>query len=269
MKTISVNGTTRYFLDEGEGPAVVLVHGSLSNSRQWRRLMDCLRGRFRLIAPDLYACTQDKGDARLGEFTFEQDCALVTRLIDMAGTAHLLGHSYGGVVAIKAAFARRARLASLMLIEPSCFHLLDPAGPESAEIRALETQTRSGFTANDVTIIAHRFVDYWMGPQAWTAMPQRRREVIVRGVPKLAQDWRGTLEPATRLADYRTLTLPTLLLRAKDTRRPSTHIVDLIAGALPNHALAEVSHGGHMSPLTNPEPVNIAVSAFLDRQHRA
>ena len=66
-----------------------------------------------------------------------------------------------------------------------------------------------------------------------------------------------------RLADYRKLTLPVLLMRAKDTRRPSFRIVDLIRGELPNATLAEIDSGGHMSPLTNPEPVNEAVERFL------
>jgi pimeloyl-ACP methyl ester carboxylesterase len=264
MQTVSVNGTTRYFVDEGEGPAVILIHGSMSNSRQWKSLIDCLRGRFRLLAPDLYACTQEEGAARLGEFTFEEDCALVMRLIDMAGKAHVVGHSYGGVVAIKAAFERRDALTSLVLIEPSCFHLLDPAGPEYAEIIALQAQTRVGAAANDFDAIAHGFIDYWMGPETWPAMPQRRRETIALGVPKLAHDWHGTLAPFTRLADYRLFTPPTLLIRAKDTKRPSARIFDLLADALPNRTLIEIGHGGHMSPLTNPEPVNAAVAAFLD-----
>ena len=83
------------------------------------------------------------------------------------------------------------------------------------------------------------------------------------GVPKLNEDWPGTLEHQTRLADYSSLSLPTLLMRAKDTRRPSFRIVDLLRPVLPNATLVEIESGGHMSPLTNPEPVDAAVEQFL------
>ena len=84
MPTITIDGTIRHFDDEGAGGAVILVHGSVSNCRQWRKLNERLRGRCRLIAPDLYA-----GEAA---FTFAEDRALVDRLLDMAGgMVHLVG----------------------------------------------------------------------------------------------------------------------------------------------------------------------------------
>jgi pimeloyl-ACP methyl ester carboxylesterase len=82
-------------------------------------------------------------------------------------------------------------------------------------------------------------------------------------VPKLNEDWPGTLDHHTRLADYSTLALPTLLMRAANTRRPSFRIVDLLRPVLPNATLVEIAGGGHMSPLTNPDPVNAAVDRFL------
>ncbi|MBI4274955.1 MAG: alpha/beta hydrolase [Rhizobiales bacterium] len=264
MKTIVINGRVRFFEDEGQGPPVILVHGSLSNAWQWRTLTERLRGRFRVLAPDLYAGEPQGGAPRIGDFSFTEDCAFVQRLIDDAGgSAHLLGHSYGGVVAIKSALERRDRLASLTLIEPSCFHLLDKSGAEYAEIAAIRERERAHFASGDTAGAARFFVDYWMGPAAWPAMPQRRQELIAAGAMRLYQDWRGAFEMNTTLEDYRGFGVRTLLLRARDTRRPSSRLVDLIGAALPNAVTAEIKSGGHMSPLTNPEPVNDAIEKFL------
>ena len=41
------------FREQGQGAPVVALHGSASNAKQWRGLMDYLKGRFRVIAPDL------------------------------------------------------------------------------------------------------------------------------------------------------------------------------------------------------------------------
>ena len=99
-------------------------------------------------------------------------------------------------------------------------------------------------------------------------MPERRKDQMTLGLPKLNEDWPGTIDDNTRLADYRSMTMPVLLMRAKNTRAPSFRIVDLLRGVLPNAAFVEIADGGHMSPLTNPDPVNEAVDEFLKTQAR-
>lgn len=265
MKSILAAGQTRFYEEEGEGPPVILVHGSLSNARQWRTLKERLRGRFRVLAPDLSARANGAGIAADGTCSFEEDCALVARLLEQAGgKAHLLGHSYGGIVAIKAAFAQRDAIASLILIEPSCFHLLEQERqPEFSEITALLLAQRDSAARGDMEASAQGFIDYWIAPGAFAAMPESRRKMIALGIPKVAKDWRGTNDHQTTLADYLSFGVPTLVMRARDTRAPSFRIADMIAGVLPDVSRAEIASGGHMSPLTNPEPVNDAVETFL------
>lgn len=227
--------------------------------------MDLLRGRYRVIAAELLASAPDSG--ALGAFTFAQDCDFIGQLVDMNPGAHLLGHSYGGVVSIEAALGHRGGLSSLVLIEPSCFHLLEQEKqPEYAEIASLQVVQRAHEARGDTMGAAQAFLEYWIGPDAWASMPPRRKDLMARGVPKLNEDWPGTLDHNTRLSDYPSLTMPVLLMRAKDTRSPSFRIVDLLRPVLPDAALVEIESGGHMSPLTNPEPVNAAIAQFLDAQ---
>jgi pimeloyl-ACP methyl ester carboxylesterase len=268
MKTIAVNGTLRLYDEEGAGPPVVLVHGTASSSRQWRTLGELLRDRYRVISPDLGLGVSSGGEPRPGAFSFDEDCALVSALIEsFDGNVRLLGHSYGGVVAAKVALTKRAAISKLILIEPSCFHLLVETGQvaEKSEILHLREQQQGLYAAGDLEPSARTFIDYWMGPEAWSSMPERRRQMILSSLPKWPHDWHGTLAHVTRLNDYRGLAVPTLLMRAKDTRRPSFRIVDLLSGVLPNREIAEVERGGHMSPLTNPDAVNPLVARFLDK----
>src|SRR4029453_5659546 len=97
------------FVEAGSaGPVVMLVHSSVSGARQWRRLMEDLKNRFRARAVNLFgydktppgsaAATQSLGDhARLGEAVLPGNASEIC----------LVGHSFGGSVAMKAA----ARLA--------------------------------------------------------------------------------------------------------------------------------------------------------------
>ena len=265
MKSIRVDNQTRYFAEDGAGPPLIVIHGSMSSHRQWQSLAERLRDRYRLIVPDLLM--SDPGSRNLGAFTFANDCAFIGELVDANPGAHLLGHSYGGVVAIKAALGQRDTLGSLILMEPSCFHLLKQEGqPEYDEIIRLRDVQHEQEARGDAAQAARAFIEYWIGPAGWEAMPERRKELMTLGLPKLNEDWPGTLDDHTRLADYRSLSLPTLLMRAKDTRAPSFRIAELLRSALPNPAFVEIASGGHMSPLTNPEPVNEAVDIFLKKQ---
>ena len=53
MESVETSAGTVAFLDEGEGPAVLLLHGFPASSWQWREVIPLLAGRFRVIAPDL------------------------------------------------------------------------------------------------------------------------------------------------------------------------------------------------------------------------
>jgi pimeloyl-ACP methyl ester carboxylesterase len=262
MPSIQISGHHRLYDSDGSGPAVILVHGSLSNGKQWRKLAERLRDRFRVLSLDLYM-TRNEDGFEIGDFGFADDVAFVETLLASYPPAHLVGHSYGGVVAARAALNKCNALASLTLIEPSCFHLLDKSGEDFAEIMQLRNDGLAFAATGDRAGQARHFIEYWMGTEAWVTMPERRQAAILASLKRLEPDWQGTLQPHTSLEDYRTLTVPTLLLRARDTRRPSSHLVDLIGAALPDARIAEVASGGHMSPLTNPDPVNDLIERFV------
>ena len=93
------------FVEAGSsGPLVMLVHSSVSGARQWRRLINDLKPRFRVRAVDLY------GYGKTPPWPVEKTQSLIdqARLVEAALPAsfddvYLVGHSFGGSVAMKAA----------------------------------------------------------------------------------------------------------------------------------------------------------------------
>src|SRR5580765_6220793 len=93
-----------------ERPAVVLLHASGSSTRQWDALVERLQPSFRPIAVEL-----DGAD----------DAAMVGQTLERLGGAHVVGHSYGGAVAMMVASSRRSSyVRSLALFEPVLFRAL-------------------------------------------------------------------------------------------------------------------------------------------------
>ena len=54
MSILRRGGLSIDCIDEGKGPPVVLSHSSVSGNRQWKRLIERLRGRYRVLAPNLH-----------------------------------------------------------------------------------------------------------------------------------------------------------------------------------------------------------------------
>jgi pimeloyl-ACP methyl ester carboxylesterase len=118
------------YLDAGSsGPVVVLVHSSVSGARQWRRLMDDLKDKFRVRAVNLFGYGKTPAWTAETMQTLDDQAHLVEAAFPAdAEEAYLVGHSFGGSVAMKAAAHLRGRVTKLVLLETNPFYLLAQSG---------------------------------------------------------------------------------------------------------------------------------------------
>jgi len=105
-------------LQIGQGPPVLLIHGSIVGAElTWRRQRE-LAERWRLIIPNRPGFGESPAGER-GDFETE-----APRFAELLGdSAHLVGHSYGGVIALLAAALRPESVRSLVVSEPGCLRL--------------------------------------------------------------------------------------------------------------------------------------------------
>lgn len=235
---------------------VLALHCSGSTGAQWRSLAARLGGRYRLIAPEL----RSPG-------SLEAEAAPLAALMARIGApVHLVGHSYGGGVALHIARTRPALLRSLTLIEPSAFHLL--RGGDAIDLRALEEisavarDARAALADGDCLDGFGRFVDYWK-PGSWEAMPAEKRAAFAPQLAKVALDFRALLDETAGLDDVARLAMPTLLLQGGCTRLPSRCIVHRLRHAIPGARFSVVGGAGHMLPVTHRGQVNERIAEHL------
>ena len=100
----------------GHGPRVVLVHGSVGNGESTWSAQFPLSERFTLVVPDRPGSPPNPPVERVD---FEEQAPLVAGLLEDG--AHLVGHSYGGVISLYAAALRPDAVRSLAVIEPPAF----------------------------------------------------------------------------------------------------------------------------------------------------
>lgn len=256
-----------FFREAGAGPGVVCLHANASSSGQWRPLMEMLAAEFRVLAPDSWGAGGSPAwpaDRRIG---LRDEAALLEPVFARAGEPFaLVGHSYGGAVALIAALARPGRVRALALYEPTLFALLDAESPppnEADGIRATVARAAAELDAGRPDGAAECFIDFWMGAGAWAAMPEARKVPIAASVVNL-RGWADALlgEPTPRAA-FAALDMPVLLMTGSRSPVSSLAVARLLAETLPRVEVVALEGLGHMGPVTHPERVNAAIARFL------
>jgi len=254
-------------IEKGNGPVVVLVHSSVAGAGQWRGLMEQLAGEFRLLAVILYGYGRtDLWRAERAQTLLDQ-ARLVERILpDGIGRFSIVGHSFGGSVAMKAAAVYGDRVDRLVLIEPNPFYLLAQHGRDAAFAEALTLRTciSENGGRGDWEAAAAVFADYWTGPGSWDAMPPDRRAKFARALRPNFHEWDAVMNETTPLSQWRAvLPLRTTVIRAADTVRSIAEIVDLMEAACPDWRFERLDEGGHMAALTRPGTMNPLIRAAL------
>ncbi len=252
--------------DAGSGDPVVLIHSSVSGNRQWKRLTQVLQDRFRVLAPNLYGYGETTAWQEDGTQRLANHVALIEALCDkVAGPIRLVGHSFGGAVALKVAAELGDRVSHLVLYEPNPFYLLHHAGRTGAfaEAMALRDDVKRLGNQGNWLALAERFADYFSGDGSWAQMLPERRTAFAKSLPPNYYEWDCMQSDATTVEVFRKLPAKTLLLRGADTRMALREIAELFQDACPHWAFETIPACGHMAPLTHPDVVNPLIAGFL------
>ena len=258
-----------YFREAGTGPGVVCVHSNASSSSQWRALMERLASRFHVLAPDTHGAGKGPIWPADRPLALRDEVALLAPVFSRAGTSFsLIGHSYGGAVALVAAVQEPQCVRALVLYEPTLFALVDAAFPtpnDADGIRQTVERARAELAAGNRSAAAEHFIDFWMGAGAWHATLPSRRTLIEAAVVNV-QGWAQALfaEP-TSLKALGALTMPVLLMVGENSPASARAVARLLAQALPYVETIEFEGLGHMGPITHAEVVNPVIEEFLRR----
>ena len=261
MPSLQISGSQVEYLERGSGEPVVLLHSSGASGAQWRALAERLSERYRVVAPDFYGYGATAPWSGRGAFSLAHEAEIVRALLARFDEpAHLVGHSYGGAVALHMARLHGEQLRSLAVIEPVAFHLLN----ERTEIVALADRVARAVASGDYFGGFASFVDYWSGPGSWEAIPAAKRVAMAARLPKVALDFQAVLSEPARADAFRGVAIPTFIIRGALSPRPTRGICELLAQVLPDAALTTLEGAGHMAPLTHADQVNRLIANHLD-----
>lgn len=266
-----------HVLEQGQGPAVLLLHSAGLSGAQWRPVFEALRGRFRLIAPDLVGY----GGSTPWTHNSHQEIGLSAESLDLEVIAalraqivaqtnaplHLVGHSYGGWLALKSAKQNPQHLQTLSLFDPVAFGVLT-ADPGLSDAQAIFAHINAdGLFFDEVRggtePWMERFIDYWGGVGAWRALPESQRARFLRTGRKTFEGVRDLSLDPSPAATYRAIPAPTLLLSGQQSPPEAGRICQILSQTIPSAHFLRVE-GGHMAPISQPAQTIAALSSHFD-----
>src|SRR5215471_20838263 len=113
---VDIGGCTVHYVDEGQGPPILFLHGNPTWSFLYRDIIDLLRHRFRCIALDYPGFGLSSAPTTY-RFTPAEHAHIVERFIlghDL-GQLTVMGHDWGGPIALGAASRHPERIAALVV----------------------------------------------------------------------------------------------------------------------------------------------------------
>jgi pimeloyl-ACP methyl ester carboxylesterase len=266
VQSLKVSGVEVAYLDEGNGPCVLLGHCSSASHKEWLPLIEVLKNHWRVLAPDFIGYGSSDPWPIDKSFSTEADVKVLLGLAKKTKSRlHLVGHSYGAALALEAARTLGDRVASLTLVEPVSFHLLRiEKRPEWKDVEKLGVSVLDPVAKGDDRKAAAAFMSYWLGKWRWWLSPERFKNAIAMTIPKVALEFSIALDAETTLADYAEIQAPALLIVGAKTPPPTRAVTELLVGALPNATVETLKGAGHMSPFTHPSELNALIIAHLN-----
>ena len=253
--------------DVANAPTIVMIHGFTGSKENWYPVARELRGRYRLVIPDLpgWGESERKPGADYGFVAQAERVAAFIRAVSPGKPVVLLGHSMGGGIAALVA-ARHPELVSRV-------GLLDAAGVRFKDNRFGEEVLagKNPFAVTDDASL-HAYLDVLFHDKSkapsipWPASVgyiRHRRADAAFEQSVLDEIGRGPERflPGDEAADIRQ---PALLLWCRQDAVIDASALDLYAARMPQARKVLLEGCGHMSITEQPHNVAVAVMELVE-----
>jgi len=253
----------------GSGEAIVLLHGFGGSSWSWRKVIPSLATDHRVVALDLNGFGWTERPRELEAYTLDGQARLVLSVMDALGLdrVHLVGHSYGGGLALWLAATHPDRLRSLVLVDSTL--------PAYSVKRRRAVAAWRPLVAAFVRTVALRPSFVRRGLLRSVADPAVVTDELVGGylerlrVEGATDAYRGLtikVDGPRPTVDLATIAVPTLIVWGADDGLLAARLGERAARRIPGARFVAIPGCGHLPMEEKPDALLDAVQRFLDER---
>lgn len=244
-------------------PEILALHCSLAHGGAFAALAQHLPD-HNLLAPDLIG--HGKGPDWDGTADYHA-ATTAQALAEMGEPLDLIGHSFGGTVALRLAVEHPHLVRSLTLIEPVFFAAAKAAHDPAWDSFLADHQQFGALVAlGDKTAAARQFHAIWGGDAGFDSLPARMQTYMANRIHLITAPWNVVLDDAPGLlapGRLEALTMPVLLLEGDQSPPIINAITRALLARIPQAKSLKIKGAGHMLPLTHAGEVASHIRAHL------
>lgn len=266
------DGSELHFIELGQGPVVIFMHGGMGDCRSWRRQLEPVARDCRALAYSRRLHSPNRNAVPLRHPSLDDDAVDLDGLQQAlrTGPAHLVATSYGALVALAFALRHPRQVRSLVLAEPPLHHWACATLRGRRLLRQFMGRcwkpAQRAFDEGDDDEALRLLTDGMWGRPVYDTIPPARREIAFRNV--------AAIKLLVRLADplpdlprdaVSGLSMPVLLVQGARASALHRRGLEELATVLPNSRRVVIESAGHAPATENPEAFNAAVVGFFAR----
>ena len=261
---IDVNGATYAYTMQGEGEALILLHGFTGSKQTWKTFAHKWQDRFQVITIDLPGHGETVTNRpRTMEMVVDDLREVLQQL--MIKRAHFVGYSMGGRTALAYALTYPETVLTLTLesASPGLASHVDRAKRRQSDRQLIERLKSDGLKS---------FIDFWENIPLFTTQKQLpkdvqatiRKERLSQSPAGLSESlfYMGTGQQPSLWNDLQSLQRHVLLIVGKQDEK-FVHLNEQMEQYLPKATLKVIEHAGHTVHLERPEQFYDEVTTFI------
>lgn len=258
-----INGVRFHYDLQGSGPALVLIHAGIAHLGMWDKQMPAFTRDFRVIRYDARGFGRTPRPA--GDYRDHED---LKALLDTLGvkSAHVVGISNGGRIAIDLALTYPAMVNKLVLIAPALGGYEGPEDPFDKEMYELYDKA---LAAGDTDKAVECEASVWVygpnrGPQDVDPEFRNRALAMIKYnimlPPSEGKSYMARPVAASRLDQIKA---PTLLILGEEDISLMFNVAKALQSGIPNLTRVNMTATAHLPPMEKPDEFNRVVLDFL------
>ena len=259
MGMVDVDGTTLYYEEAGNGPAMLFIHGMAGFAGVWSDQMARFSPAFHCVAYDRRGHTRSpKGSvAQESVELHADDAAALIQALRLAPVI-LVGSSGGARISIDLLRRYPELVRGAALSEPPAFALSPSIGADFlSQVKPAVEKALASDQPQAAVDAFFRIID----PGFWDHAPDERKEIYRANLPAMLADLQQPLYQLTT-ADLGKIDPPCLMMYGSTSLKWFIEIAKIVAGAIPDCRLVEIAGAGHATYAARPAEFAAPVRDF-------